>query len=77
MFDAIGKESRVLTRSELESQLRERLEKLTRERMALEEDKSASARAFNESIKGVDEKIRGVLDELETGQGTLPLEAAK
>ena len=67
----------MLTKSELQSQLRERLEKLTRERMELEEDKSASNKEFNESIKAVDERIRGVLNELETGQGNLPLETAE
>lgn len=67
----------MLTKSELQSQLRERLETLTRERMDLEEDRSASNKAFNESIKTVAEKIRGVLNELETGQGNLPLETAE
>ncbi len=64
----------MLTRAELKANLRERLEKLTRERMRLEQDKAASNRAYGESIKLVSEKIGTVLDELETGQGTLPLD---
>ena len=64
----------MLSRAELQGKLRERLEKLTRERMRLEEDKAASNRAYGESIKQVSEKIGTVLEELETGQGTLPLD---
>ncbi len=66
----------MLSRKELQANLRERLEKLTRERMQLEQDKAASNRAFGESIKLVSEKIATVLDELETGQATLPLDDA-
>ena len=67
----------MLTKSELQSQLREELEALTRQRMDVEESKAAANKAHNETIKEIDAKIRGVLNELETGQGNLPLETAE
>jgi hypothetical protein len=60
-----------LSREELQANLREKLEKLLRAQRAVEMDKHSSVEAFNSELKGINNAIDAVLNEIETCQAPL------
>jgi hypothetical protein len=54
-----------LSKDDLRMELRAQLETATRERLRVEDEKSAAVKAFNAELKDIDDRIRSIVLEID------------